>query len=321
MEQILLYREKLILFLTKYEGILKSIGKFLGGLATFYMVSQMFGYSNFLSRNIMVILLALICVLLPFSMIYLLGNFIIMLQLSVSSLEVLLVYMLAVGLYHLIYQRMFPELRYLVILTPVLYFFHIPALLPLFVGAFIGVAGIPAISMGTFIYYFGLSVQAGNVQIENGTATSQLSNYVTPGSLGDSNFFIYLLAFIFTVLVVIAIRKLQVAYTWYISVGVGGIVYLILTLIGGFMTGNPVNVLSSIGIAVVSVLIVFVLQFLDNVIDYSREETLEFEDDEYYYYVKAIPKNIVKEEDVNITKINDQPGNGFGFKRRRNREN
>ena len=28
-------------------------------------------------------------------------------------------------------------------------------------------------------------------------------------------------------------------------------------------------------------------------VDYSRTERLQFEDDEYYYYVKAVPKSVI----------------------------
>ena len=34
----------------------------------------------------------------------------------------------------------------------------------------------------------------------------------------------------------------------------------------------------------------FVLEFLFLSVDYSRTENMQFEDDEYYYYVKAVPK-------------------------------
>ena len=41
---------------------------------------------------------------------------------------------------------------------------------------------------------------------------------------------------------------------------------------------------------------------------------MEFEDEDYYYYVKAIPKSRVNEEEINITKINPS-GKKFGFKK------
>ena len=40
----------------------------------------------------------------------------------------------------------------------------------------------------------------------------------------------------------------------------------------------------------ISSLIVLVLQFFIFNVDYSRAEYVQFEDDEYYYYVKALPK-------------------------------
>lgn len=34
----------------------------------------------------------------------------------------------------------------------------------------------------------------------------------------------------------------------------------------------------------------FLIEFLCFNLDYSRTEKVQFEDDEYYYYVKAVPK-------------------------------
>ena len=58
-----------------------------------------------------------------------------------------------------------------------------------------------------------------------------------------------------------------------------------------------------------------VLQFFHIVVDYTREETFEFEDEEYYYYVKAMPKVSVEEEDINITNIT-MPSRRFSLKRK-----
>ena len=37
--------------------------------------------------------------------------------------------------------------------------------------------------------------------------------------------------------------------------------------------------------------------------DYSRTERVQFEDDEYYYYVKAVPKNTVALTEKKVKKI------------------
>ena len=41
--------------------------------------------------------------------------------------------------------------------------------------------------------------------------------------------------------------------------------------------------------------------------DYTRTERLEYEDDEYYYYVKAVPKATVATSERSIKKINGEP--------------
>ena len=45
--------------------------------------------------------------------------------------------------------------------------------------------------------------------------------------------------------------------------------------------------------------------FVHNV-DYSRTERLEFEDDEYYYYVKAVPKMTISQAQREIKTISGE---------------
>jgi disulfide oxidoreductase YuzD len=41
-------------------------------------------------------------------------------------------------------------------------------------------------------------------------------------------------------------------------------------------------------------------------VDYTRTERVQFEDDEYYYYVKAVPKNMIAEPKKTVKKIVSQ---------------
>ena len=53
----------------------------------------------------------------------------------------------------------------------------------------------------------------------------------------------------------------------------------------------------------------FVLEVVFFSVDYSRTENVQFEDDEYYYYVKAIPKIGVSVPDKKVKHITErQPG-------------
>ena len=41
-------------------------------------------------------------------------------------------------------------------------------------------------------------------------------------------------------------------------------------------------------------------------VDYARSENLQFEDDEYYYYVKAIPKVSISTPEKTVKRINER---------------
>ena len=47
-----------------------------------------------------------------------------------------------------------------------------------------------------------------------------------------------------------------------------------------------------------------IVQFFKTVVDYSRVENTQFEDDEYYYYVKAVPKIVIAKQQKSVRKIN-----------------
>ena len=51
---------------------------------------------------------------------------------------------------------------------------------------------------------------------------------------------------------------------------------------------------------VISVVVGLVLEFFVFGGDYTRTERLEYEDDEYYYYVKAVPKALVATSERSI---------------------
>ena len=56
----------------------------------------------------------------------------------------------------------------------------------------------------------------------------------------------------------------------------------------------------------ISMLLAFLLQFFVLSLDYSCTEHAQFEDDEYYYYVKAVPKVTVARAEKKVKQINTQ---------------
>ena len=92
------------------------------------------------------------------------------------------------------------------------------------------------------------------------------------------------------ILVTAFIYRLRFDYAWYVAIGVGSVFTILVFMVCGMFVGVNVNagslVLGSLLGGVVSVIV----QMCKSVVDYSRKEVVQFEDDDYYYYVKAIPK-------------------------------
>lgn len=116
-----------------------------------------------------------------------------------------------------------------------------------------------------------------------------------------------MIAFVAVVLFVNLLRTRAFDYAWRIAVIAGGVIYILVILAGDFCLSITVAMVPMILSTVISVLAGFVLEFFVFGGDYSRTERLEYEDDEYYYYVKAVPKASVATSERSIKKINAEP--------------
>ena len=75
-------------------------------------------------------------------------------------------------------------------------------------------------------------------------------------------------------------------------------------LVGDLVFDTNVSILGLIIGTIFSVGIAKIVEFFAFHVDYSRAEKVQFEDDEYYYYVKAVPKITVAAPSRTVKKIN-----------------
>ena len=113
-------------------------------------------------------------------------------------------------------------------------------------------------------------------------------------------------AFAASILVVYVVRNLAVDYAWTIAVIAGVITQLVVIFIGDFNFNLPVSVGGMVIGLLVSVVLVLIYEFFTFAVDYSRTEYLQYQDDDYYYYVKAVPKISVSTPDVKVHRISSR---------------
>ena len=152
-----------------------------------------------------------------------------------------------------------------------------------------------SVASGVIVYYtvrymIG-SASMLNIFEEDGTL--EKFRYIIDGLIGNKEMFIMIVAFAATLIAVYFIRRLSVDYAWTIAMVTGALLDVMILLFGDLMYNTNLSIIGLIIGSVVAVILAKIFAFFVFNVDYSRTEHVQFEDDEYYYYVKAVPKNAV----------------------------
>lgn len=295
MTTLLVYREQLKKFYSKYELYITPVMKFLLALLTLVMINSSIGYMGELKRFVVVLVLSLMCSFLPMNFIVFVAAAVTLGHLYKFSLECAGVALVVFLLLFILYFRFSPRDTIAVLLTPLCFILKIPYVMPIAMGLVGTPVSAVSVASGAVAYYTVnyMTNSASMLNTFEDDETLEKFRYVVDGLLGNKAMFITIVAFVATVVVVYFIRRLSVDYSWTIAMITGALLDVLILLFGDLMYNTKLSIVGVIVGSVVSVLLVKVLEFFVFNVDYSRTEFVQFEDDEYYYYVKAVPKNTV----------------------------
>lgn len=306
MSALLEMREKLRDIYTKGEVYLTPLFKFLLALVVLLSINANIGYMDRIAGNIIIpLIVALMCSFLPMNFIVLFGALFICLNSYEVSMECGIVALAVFVLMFILYFRFSSKDTIVVALLPLMFMLKIPYIIPIAVGLLCTPLSVVSVACGTIAYYLVLFIKE-NAQTISDLETEEAIGkfrFVIDGLLGNREIVIVLIAFSVIVITVYVIRILSVDHSWTIGMCVGGVLGATILLIGDLSFDTHISLLSLIIGMIVSLLLAVGLQFFVFNVDYSRTEYVQFEDDEYYYYVKAVPKNSVPQTKVNVKKI------------------
>lgn len=305
MTTILELRELLKRIYMKYEAVLVPVVKFVLGLVIFLQIRDKFGVNEQISSIPVCLIMALLCCVLPwggtvfFAAVSILVNFYSMsLEIFISTAAVFLIVAL-------VYLRFSPKTGYLVVLTPIFFLLHIPyALVAACALLFTPVSAVSVVC-GTFLYYFLHGVResaAALIAAEDVTSAAKVTTLVNQITQNREMLLLILVLALMTV-VMYLIRRLSVKHAWTIAIIAGFMLEFLLILGGMLVLGISGKTQYVILGNIISIGIAFLLKFLFFHVDYKRTERAQFEDDDYYYYVKAVPKIKVPVQEKKVKKI------------------
>lgn len=305
MTQLLVIREQLKKICGKYEVYLVPVGKFLTALITFLFINGNIGYMEKVAKFPIALILALLCSFLPLNFIIICSAFLSLVHVYALSMECALILGIIYLLMFLLYFRFSPKDTFVVILTPICCMLQIPYAIPLSLGLVGTPASVVSVSCGVVVYHILRYIKESANALSALDADGMMAKfkYLIDGIVGNKEMFVMVIAFAVTVILVYIIRRMNIDYAWTIAIIVGGLADILILLIGDLMYTTNIPIIGVILGSVLAFGVVKVLQFFVFNVDYARTERVQFEDDEYYYFVKAVPKITISTPEVKVKKV------------------
>lgn len=312
MAQLLMIREQIKSFVGKYEQYVRPALKFLLALITFIFVNKNLGYTERLCSPAIVTIVSLMCSFLPTNLIVVLAAAFVLLHLYTLSVESVVVVGVLMLIMFLLYFRFSPKDTILLIFTPICFAMKIPYVIPLCAGLVGTSASIVSVGCGTILFYV-LAYISENANLLSGQDSANFLNNLRAlidEVIYNKEMMVVVVAFAITIVCVSIIRRLSVDHSWTIAIVTGTLLDIVVILVGDLKFNTYISIVGLLLGSIVGVLVVIVIKFFVFNVDYSRTERVQFEDDEYYYYVKAVPKNTVTIPEKHVKKIKGQVKNG-----------
>ncbi len=310
MRNLLEIKELIKRFYSKNEVFIVPVLKFLLALIALLNINKQLGYMTRINNIAIVLIVSLMCSFLPTGCIILFSALFVLLHLYTLAIEAAVVGFAMFLVMFLLFFRFSPKDSLVVLITPLLLGLRVPYVVPVVMGLLGTPASAVSIGCGVVVYHLVhfVSLSAPSIKaLDANEATARL-RMVIDGIINNKEMMVMVAAFAFTVILVYIIRRLSVDHSWTIAMIAGTIMNIVILLIGDLMYDTNVSVIGVIFGSLVSLGLCVVLQFFMFNVDYTRTEKVQFEDDEYYYYVKAVPKMTVAAPEKTVKRINTQIG-------------
>lgn len=302
-------REKIKKFYQEKESIAIAISKFLISFIAFYTITYVLNYNSLLSNPLIILVLALIGAFIPTVIISFMAMIIATFEVFCFSPILGGVIMGILIILYCLYIRFAPKYCTIIAAMPLAFVFKMPCLVPIILGLVATPITAIAVVCGTICYYV-FSAVKGVEKIVGETArqSEQVYTYLVRELSKNSSMLFTIIIFAFITIMVYVIRTREIDYAPEMAIVSGGIVNLLVFLIAELTNDVelPVSILELVVGTIGACLIAFIVQYFKCALDYSAVERVQFEDEDYFYYVKAVPKMKIATKQNDIKKIQVQ---------------
>ena len=307
MTTLLEMKQKIKTFYGEHDTWLLPLLKFLLAFLVFQSINYTLGFLEALDNIFIVLILSIICAVLPLNGMAILGCIMIIAHCYGVGVEVAAFSVLLLLLLMILFLRFTSRDNLALILTPTAFFLHMPAAVPVGSGLLRGPSCAVPSCCGVILYYFMNTVSERSTVLQGKeTESVQKLQILLDALINNQEMWLNILAFVVVLMVVYLISRTSADYSWRIGVAAGAVVYILIMILGGMFLSVNINIGVVILSGVLAAVVGLIIEFAALGVDYSRSETTQFEDDEYVYYVKAVPKSFVAQAEKKIKNISSE---------------
>lgn len=306
MTDLLEIRDKIKYLYSKYETFILPFVKFLLAFVVLKVLNGKMGYMTKLDNIAIELIVALMYSFLPTGSLVLFAALFSLLHMYALSLEVAVVGLSVYLVMFLLFLRLGPRNALLVVLTPLFCAMKFPYVIPIVAGLLCAPVAAVSVGCGVVVDYLLRTVVANSSAI-NTLGEEEYSaklRLIIDGLIKDKAMVVTVAAFVITVVVVYLIRRMSIDYAWSVAMVAGAMTDIVILLLGDLVYDTHISVGAALFGSILALVVAKVIEFFTLALDYRRTEKVQFEDDEYYYYVKAVPKMTVATPERTVKQIN-----------------
>ena len=303
MNKFISFRDRLRKFYTGHDKWLTRIWKALLTMASLLAINEYIGYSTYLDRIWIAVLCSILAAFIPYSGIAIILAVYMIIHLSALSLQVAVMAGLlfaatfaACRFYGAKYLHLYP---FMPAFGGISFSFSIPLL----VGIRGSMTDVSVVVFGGLTNFYLKMVRENASDFLDSTSEMSVLDLIQRRIVGNAMFYIYMISVIVLFMVIQILVGRAIKHAWIVASAIGIAAEEILMTGGYLFTGNSDAILPlTLGNIATFGLAVIMYYFFLNV-NYDRTEEVQFEDDEYVYYVRAVPKINIATEEKEVKKI------------------
>lgn len=305
MARLIGIRENIRAFYQKYDSYIRPGAKAVLSFFVLFFLSRLFMFDSPVNHVYIFVAISVIQAFLPISFLYFTSTVLVAANLFSLSPEIMLVFLALAVACRLTLLYTDGSYSILVMLVPVLFFLKLEYFIPVLVGMIYGIGGVLPVLGGILIYYIGvcsrdisvlLAAGSGN---ETGLGIQKIIQMFTI----NKEMFVMMTAFGLVVFLSSILYRMFYERAWQLTVVLGNIALAFILLVGRMVFELDYSIWRVFLSCILAIFVAAVYQFFRGAGDLSRIEKVTFEDDEYIYYVKAVPKFQLTQTDRSVTRI------------------